>query len=176
MRTIVTGIIVFILWSVLCTWYYLNYIKVNAADKAPPPEELVADTEPAAEDTAAAMVEPGPTVKSPGSFTVYHDFNKSKIISDPDFDNYIEKLVDYADEVTGSKLKVTGHTDNVGSENYNYRLGMERAQSTRDYLVKMGISEQIISISSEGESSPVATNDTETGRSQNRRTEVHINE
>lgn len=176
MRTILTGIIVFILWSALCTWYYLNYIKAQPADEAPPPEELVADTVPAEEGTATTLTEPEPKLESPGPFTVYHDFNESEIIPDPEFDNYIKKLVDYADQVSSSKLNVTGHTDNIGSESYNKRLGMSRARKTMDYLVKMGISGQIISISSEGESAPVANNETENGRAKNRRTEIHINE
>jgi len=176
MRTLVTGIIVFILWSALSTWYYINHVKGQVKGEEPPTIESLAETAPAAEDTATDMTEPETSLETPRSFTVYHRFDRSDIIPDPEFDIYIEDLVDYVDQISSSKLNVVGHTDNIGSEKYNYRLGMRRAQSTRDYFVKMGISDQIISISSEGESSPVATNETKTGRAQNRRTEIHINE
>jgi outer membrane protein OmpA-like peptidoglycan-associated protein len=71
---------------------------------------------------------------------------------------------------------VTGHTDYIGSDDYNYRLGQSRAESTRDYLISKGIPGQMITISSKGESTPIASNETNSGRAQNRRTEIEINE
>jgi OOP family OmpA-OmpF porin len=174
MRTIVTGVIVFILWSALSTWYYVNYIKGEPAETAEP-TEAVADTS-GADRGSASGPEEEVTIESPGSFTVYHEFDRSEIIPDPEFDRFIKELVNYVDQVPASRLDVTGHTDYIGTENYNYGLGMRRAQSTSDYLEKMGVSGEIIRISSEGENSPVATNETATGRAQNRRTEIHINE
>lgn len=174
MRTIVTGIIVFILWSALCTWYYLRYIKGSEPEETPKTEQTMSEMTPEVQDSLPAVAEPEPVVESPGSYTVHHEFNRSEIIPDPGFDSYVEKLMAFREQVPDSKLDVTGHADNIGSDNYNYRLGMRRARSTFDYLVKMGIPGEIITVSSKGESDPVATNETDAGRANNRRTEIHI--
>lgn len=71
-------------------------------------------------------------------------------------------------------IDVIGHTDSVGSDEYNMGLSMRRAQAVTDYLVSQGVNGQLIDTSGVGESQPVATNDTEAGRAQNRRVEVHV--
>jgi outer membrane protein OmpA-like peptidoglycan-associated protein len=176
MRTIVTGIIVFVLWSALCTWYYVTRIKAESPEGATPVEQ--AAEEPPPEESAAQTLatEPEPEPVSPGSYTVYHDFDRSTIILDQQFDSYIESAVTYLDQSPDKRISVTGHTDYIGSDDYNYRLGQSRAESTRDYLISKGIPGQMITISSKGESTPIASNETNSGRAQNRRTEIEINE
>jgi outer membrane protein OmpA-like peptidoglycan-associated protein len=174
MRTIVTGIIVFVLWSALCTWYYLTHIKDLNVGEPVPTEQTANLEEPAAADTLSAAVEPETTIESPGSFRVHHEFNRSEVIPDMQFDSYIEMLSTYLQQMPGARLTVTGHTDGVGSEDYNQRLGMLRAEATKDYLERKGIAGPRISISSKGESAPVASNETDSGRAQNRRSEIQI--
>jgi OOP family OmpA-OmpF porin len=72
----------------------------------------------------------------------------------------------------GSTIQVTGHTDSIGSEEYNRNLSMRRAEAARDYLVSNGVDEKRIVLSGMGESNPIASNDTAEGRAQNRRVEV----
>jgi outer membrane protein OmpA-like peptidoglycan-associated protein len=72
------------------------------------------------------------------------------------------------------KVKVTGHTDNIGSEEANNRLSMRRAQTVRDYLVKKGVDSNRFVLEGMGESEPIDTNDTELGRARNRRIEFSI--
>lgn len=67
---------------------------------------------------------------------------------------------------------ITGHADNVGSDEVNKKVAMKRAMSVKNYLVKKGIDAKRISVASEGESKPIASNDTEEGRAKNRRTEI----
>lgn len=67
-----------------------------------------------------------------------------------------------------------GHTDSRGTDAYNENLSLRRANAVRDYLVKGGISPSRISIEGYGESRPVATNDTDDGRAQNRRVELRV--
>jgi outer membrane protein OmpA-like peptidoglycan-associated protein len=74
----------------------------------------------------------------------------------------------------GLKLEVEGHTDSVGSDDYNMGLSERRAQSVRDYLVSQGIAESNVSARGFGETSPVASNDTAAGRQQNRRVELVV--
>lgn len=71
-------------------------------------------------------------------------------------------------------IDIVGHTDSIGSEEYNQALSMRRANAVRDYIVSKGVDGNIIDVSGEGESSPVADNATKEGRAQNRRVEVSI--
>ena len=72
------------------------------------------------------------------------------------------------------KLEVEGHTDSVGTDEYNMKLSENRANSVRDYLVQQGINTSSIAARGFGESQPVATNDTAAGRQQNRRVELVV--
>jgi outer membrane protein OmpA-like peptidoglycan-associated protein len=74
----------------------------------------------------------------------------------------------------GLKLQVEGHTDSVGAEDYNQRLSENRAASVRTYLVDSGIASNAIGTAGFGETMPVASNDTPTGRQQNRRVELIV--
>jgi len=72
------------------------------------------------------------------------------------------------------KLEVEGHTDSVGTDEYNMELSENRANSVRDYLGQQGINAPSIAARGFGESQPVATNDTAAGRQQNRRVELIV--
>lgn len=74
----------------------------------------------------------------------------------------------------GLNLEIEGHTDSVGSDEYNQRLSEQRANSVRDYLVAQGLSSGTISALGLGKSAPVTTNSTAAGRQQNRRVELVV--
>jgi len=74
----------------------------------------------------------------------------------------------------GLHLAVEGHTDSIGTDEYNRRLSEQRAQAVSDYLVAQGISSDVITASGFGKSEPVASNDTPEGRQQNRRVELVV--
>lgn len=74
----------------------------------------------------------------------------------------------------GLKLEVEGHTDSVGSDDYNQSLSERRAQTVRDYLVRQGLASDAISYRGFGEAQPVASNDDSSGRQQNRRVELVV--
>jgi len=78
-------------------------------------------------------------------------------------------LVFYLDNATKSSLEVSGHTDNKGAANVNKRLSRKRAEFVRDYLVGNGISTRRMSAKGFGPDRPIDTNDTDAGRSKNRR-------
>jgi outer membrane protein OmpA-like peptidoglycan-associated protein len=69
-------------------------------------------------------------------------------------------------------LQVEGHTDSVGTDEYNQNLSEHRADAVRDYLVQQGISANSIGARGLGKTQPIATNDTPEGRQQNRRVEL----
>ncbi len=89
-----------------------------------------------------------------------------------------QKIADisrYLDKVDGATCNVVGHTDNTGSRTTNVRLGQERADFGKAYLVRNGIPESKIKTSSKGPDEPIADNSTEEGKAQNRRTVITIN-
>ncbi len=67
-----------------------------------------------------------------------------------------------------------GHTDNKGTEEYNRRLSVRRAQAVGDYLVAVGIAPSRITVEGFGECCPLASNNTSDGRAQNRRVALRI--
>ncbi len=81
----------------------------------------------------------------------------------------------YLDKVEGASCSVIGHTDNQGDRQTNISLGQERADFAKAYLVQNGIDGNKIQASSKGPDVPVASNETEEGRAQNRRTVVTLN-
>jgi len=74
----------------------------------------------------------------------------------------------------GLKLAVEGHTDNVGSEEFNQTLSEKRAEAVRGYLTQQGLDANIITAMGFGKIKPVASNDTPAGRQQNRRVELIV--
>lgn len=73
-----------------------------------------------------------------------------------------------------SQLLIVGHTDHMGSDAYNQGLSQRRSDAAAAYLTTQGVARSRIQTSGKGESEPVATNDTDAGRQQNRRVEVAI--
>ncbi len=86
----------------------------------------------------------------------------------------LEKLVTFLNEYPERDVLIEGHTDNVGSAAFNQTLSRQRAESVRRYLTERGIQSRRIDVSGVGLARPVASNETATGRQQNRRVEVII--
>jgi len=86
----------------------------------------------------------------------------------------LDEAVTALNEANSVRIRIVGHTDSRGSEEYNQSLSVRRANAVRDYFVSKGISAARLSTSGEGESRPVASNNTDDGRFQNRRVELHV--
>ena len=84
------------------------------------------------------------------------------------------ELYTFLDENPELRLRIIGHTDAVGSDAANQRLSEGRAKAVKENLCARGIDKARIETEGRGESEPIATNDTEEGRAQNRRTEFKI--
>lgn len=89
-------------------------------------------------------------------------------------DREISRLANNLKDNPTLKIEIHGHTDNVGSEEDNLILSTERAKAVENALIEKGISKNRISSNGFGETSPIASNDTEEGRQKNRRTEFII--
>jgi outer membrane protein OmpA-like peptidoglycan-associated protein len=74
----------------------------------------------------------------------------------------------------GLTLQIEGHTDSVGSDEFNQKLSEQRADAVRDYLISQGISDSTISARGMGESNPIAPNETAEGRQKNRRVQIVV--
>ena len=87
------------------------------------------------------------------------------------------KLDDLANKVRGVNLEVViaiGHADSVGSDAYNQRLSVRRAESVKAYMVSKGIEPNRVYTEGKGEKQPVADNKTADGRAKNRRVEIEV--
>ena len=103
---------------------------------------------------------------------IVFDFNKASIdpSSKPKLDEAIAVLKEYPDV----KIKIVGHTDAVGTDEFNRTLSEERAAAVKQYLVDGGIDASRITTEGRGSSEPVASNDNEEGRAKNRRIDFEI--
>jgi OOP family OmpA-OmpF porin len=87
------------------------------------------------------------------------------------------KLDDLASKVKGVNLEVIiaiGHADSIGSDEYNQRLSVRRAEAVKAYMVSRGIEPNRVYTEGKGEKQPVASNRTSDGRAKNRRTEIEV--
>ena len=103
---------------------------------------------------------------------VLFDFDKSVIKPEGR-----SKLDDLAGKAKGVNLEVViaiGHADSIGSDAYNQRLSVRRAESVKAYLVSKGIEANRIYTEGKGEKQPVADNKTREGRAKNRRVEIEV--
>jgi outer membrane protein OmpA-like peptidoglycan-associated protein len=88
----------------------------------------------------------------------------------------LDELAELMKKHTGWKLKIEGHTDNVGNKTSNTTLSKNRANAVKTYLVKKGISSTRFEVKWYGPDKPIADNSTEEGRQKNRRVEMTLME
>lgn len=110
------------------------------------------------------------TLNMPGNVTFA--FNDASLQSQfyPVLDDVARTLTEYNQTV----VEVAGHTDSVGSDAYNHDLSVRRANAVAAYLANRGVMQQRLITVGAGESRPIASNETEEGRAQNRRVEITL--
>ncbi|MFJ4457000.1 OmpA family protein [Pseudomonas sp. NPDC089392] len=86
----------------------------------------------------------------------------------------LQGLVEKLNAPTVAKVRVVGHTDNVGSDSYNQALSERRASSVAEFLISQGLEPGKVTSQGRGESEPVTDNESEEGRTRNRRVELHL--
>jgi outer membrane protein OmpA-like peptidoglycan-associated protein len=86
----------------------------------------------------------------------------------------LNPVVTFLNQNPGRNVQIEGHTDDVGSNDYNDGLSLRRANSVRSYLIEHGIASERITASGKGEHEPVTANTSASGRQQNRRAEMII--
>jgi outer membrane protein OmpA-like peptidoglycan-associated protein len=136
----------------------------------------VSVTEPAPPSTPPPAATPAPT--TPHELFrlegVYFDFDKASL--KPEGRTKLDEAVAVLNRNADIRVEIQGHTDSIGTAEYNMGLSERRAKTVRDYLVSKGISATRMTTRGAGETEPVADNGTKAGRAQNRRVvliEIH---
>ena len=117
---------------------------------------------------------PEPAPEPPKNETIVFDsgrlnFDFDKSVVKPQYFELLRNVKDYVEQ-NNLKILIIGHTDSKGTDAYNMALGMRRAVAVRDKLLEFGLDPaRIVGVESRGESQPIAPNDTDEGRFQNRR-------
>ncbi|MDH5337546.1 MAG: OmpA family protein, partial [Nitrospira sp.] len=110
----------------------------------------------------------GVVVTLPGN--IFFNVNKADV--KPAMQMQLTKIAKALAAVPDQNLLIEGHTDSVGSNEYNQSLSESRAQSVQTILLAGGIAAERMDIKGYGESKPIADNDTPSGQAQNRRVEI----
>jgi outer membrane protein OmpA-like peptidoglycan-associated protein len=108
------------------------------------------------------------------TMTSHTAFDTDSVSIKPGFHSTLDKLADVVVRYGKTSLTIVGHTDNVGSDQYNQKLSERRAVSVAQYFESRRVSPLRLATLGKGEGAPVASNNTESGRSANRRVEIYV--
>ncbi len=103
---------------------------------------------------------------------IFFDFDKYELRKESFLE--LKRWVDFLKKNERLTPEVQGHTDSIGTDDYNLNLSKKRAQAVANYLVQQGIKPERISSTGFGESKPIAPNDSDAGRQMNRRVEIRF--
>lgn len=145
-------------------------LKPAPKAQAPQPQATVPVAIPA---PRALVPQPQPVVtKTTFQTDTLFDFDKSVI--KPEGKQALDKLVTKLKTIKLEVIIVVGHTDSIGTDDYNMKLGSRRAAAVQAYLISRGVEKSRVYTESKGEKQPVADNKTAAGRAKNRRVEVEV--
>ncbi len=167
MRILITGSVLFVIWCIVSAWLYNDKLLPAINQPAPIPTVSVLQTTEA--DSLMKL-----KASMPSNLFIYFEFNDFKFKPDAEFTNSIIPYKAWLEKYPASMLSVTGHTDLVGTLEYNYDLGLKRAQIVEKFLENQGFNANRMITESKGETSPGADYITQEGRAKNRRTEISI--
>jgi outer membrane protein OmpA-like peptidoglycan-associated protein len=122
--------------------------------------------------TGVEVVRQGDNITLDMPSAITFGFDSSAL--NPAFYGTLDRVAATLREYGQTIIEVAGHTDNVGTDAYNQALSVRRAQAVADYLIGRGVNRDRIIVVGAGETRPVASNDTESGRAENRRVEITI--
>lgn len=167
MRILISGFIVFVIWSIFSVWLYVE--KLKPAMDYPITVQSTSEIQVTLADSVIQ-----PEVLIPNDMMIYFDFDDVSFKNDSIIDNSVIKFKEWLDKNSESMLTITGHSDNMGTLKYNHILGLERAQAVQNYFQSKGIDATKLMVVSEGENQPISDQTTEEGRAKNRRVVITI--
>ncbi len=106
------------------------------------------------------------------SSEVSFDFNSAAL--KPTFYSSLNKIAEIMVRYPQTQILIVGHTDSVGSEQYNMGLSLRRANAVADYLIDRGVARSRLGTEGHGEMEPIASNTTAEGQARNRRVEIFV--
>jgi len=173
MRILIIGFLAFLSWSALSTYIYV--CKIEGLCNKP---EIVQIESVNPADAIAGDTLDRPLVREqvmiPETLIIYFAFDKSEFNPDAAADNYFNESNMFLDQNSQAMLSITGHTDAIGSDEYNQALGYRRAQSMQHYFESKGMPANRITLESKGEKEPADDNNTTAGRANNRRSVITV--
>lgn len=104
---------------------------------------------------------------------IYFEYNKTKEINEKNVVDYLDTLGEDLKK-SGATVSITGHTDKDGDVDYNYKLGLERAEKVKAQLVSRGVAPEKITVDSKGELERITDGSTPELKQQNRRVEIVV--
>ena len=173
MKILIIGFFAFVIWTALSTHIYVCKIKglcdepitmQNNADSHKVVTAVDTSSKPLGQEQAVI----------PKDLIIHFAFDKSEFNSDAETEKYFDESNAYLVKNSQARLSLTGHTDAIGSDEYNQALGYRRAQSVGHYFESKGMPANKIIIESKGEKEPSDDNNTSSGRANNRRTAITI--
>ncbi len=167
MRILITGAVVFVIWSFFSTWLYVDVLR-HAAKKQVT-EQTIPESRNTAADSLAKLY-----AMMPKDLIIYFEFDKFKFKADPQLETSLTGFRSWLDKYPSSMLLVTGHTDLVGEQQYNQNLGLKRAQEVQKYLEARGFPSARLTVTSKGKSEPAAGYITAADRAKNRRVVISV--
>jgi outer membrane protein OmpA-like peptidoglycan-associated protein len=173
MKILLIGIFIFFGWSSFSTYFYV--CRIRGLCNEPVPGQFSSDNknEDVPADTLSNPMDQEQAAM-PENLTIYFAFDNSEFKSDAETNRYFAESETYLGQNSEAVLRITGHTDAIGSDEYNLALGHRRAQTVQHYFERKGLSTNRIIIESKGEKAPVEDNNSTRGRANNRRAEITI--
>ena len=157
MKILIIGLLALITWSSVSTYLYVCKIKglcnetvIMQLVEGSPGNTIAPDTLQKPSDQEETPI--------PKNLITYFAFDKSEFIPDAETSRYFEESTAYLNKNAEAMLIITGHTDAIGSDEYNLALGYRRAQSLARYFENKGMPENKIKLESKGEKEPADDN------------------
>lgn len=146
-------------------------LKPTPKVEAPKPAAPVAPVAPPAPPKPAAAPKP---VSEKVTFAADTFFDFDKAVLKPEAKAKLDDLVSKTGGINLEVIIAVGHTDSVGSDEYNQKLSVRRSEAVKAYLVTKGVEKNRVYTEGKGEKQPVADNKTKEGRAKNRRVEIEV--
>lgn len=153
-------------------YYYIDMVSV--VKRSHVAEKSVHTAVPSPEETDSATIEIG-KVRPDSSIVlnnIYFEFDESKLL--PGSYKELDRLYEQLQEFSELSVVIEGHTDNMGTYEYNMQLSIERAKAVVDYLLKKGLRQERVSYEGYGYTRPLSDNRSEEGRQLNRRVAFRV--
>jgi outer membrane protein OmpA-like peptidoglycan-associated protein len=151
--------------------------SADSVKKVTPPKKDLATTLEMKRDSIITSTKAGEITHEPfvlETITLHFNFEFNSSELDETSTQYLDDLKDALLQNEHLKVKLTGHTDNIGTAKFNHRLSLHRANSIKEYLVSKGIDAGRIETVGKGLTEPLNDNKTEEDRAKNRRVELTI--